>query len=245
MGNEEITWIVGALVCFVLVISAVIPTAISLTSTFNSPGTQTGELWTGTAGVAHPVTYNPVVSVVAFKNKTAYSQYNDTKIAGANGATTLKVDSYAAHGGNTWDNVTIQFTIAGINATNNVTWVAGTCNAANKTWTTSPQTYTDINSSCLTPGSTLTFTFTNKTLSEENMVNVTNITMNYSRYTDSTEYTLASASGQFTPTNSGYYYTSYTYGTATTGSTGSIMLLLPLVIAAVLLVIFMRSSGVF
>jgi hypothetical protein len=241
----DIKWLIGALVVFVLAITVIIPTAITSGNNVTPQGTASAELWEGTAATAHPVTYKPVVSVTAFKKAVVHTTYNDTKLVGANGARTLNYDLYTANSGTGWDDINITFTIAGINATNNVTWVAGTCRPQNATWTTSPQTYT-VASSCLSvPGTWITFTFTNKTLSETNIVNVTNITMSYFAYDDNSAYTLASAAGEFTPTATGNYYTSYTYGSTSSTSTQIVLLLLPLLIAVVVLLLFIRSSGMF
>jgi hypothetical protein len=241
---DELKWLIGALIVCVLVITVLIPTTVTLASSFTAVGTATGELWTGTAATAHAVTYTPVVSVVAFKNKTYYSQYNDTVVINGSGSRTLRLDTYAAHGGNDWDNLTITFQLQRVNATNNITWVGGTCSPGgyNTTFTSNTYTLSNADSTCLTPGANLVFTFANTT-ADETGANVTNITLNYSRYVDSSQYTLASAAGEFTPTNSGYYYTSYTYGTGVTGGTLALVLVLPLLIAAVLLVLFLKSSG--
>jgi hypothetical protein len=252
MGNE-LNWLIGALIVAVLVITVIIPTTVTLTSSFTAPGTATAELWTGTAATAHLMANTPpIASVTTFKKAASYSQYNDTKINVGNstGNTHLHilVDSFAAHSSATWDNLTVVFTLQGINATNNVTWTVGDCNAANKTWITSPQTYSDIDSTCLTPGSPLTFSFVNKTAVEGadlTGTNVTNVTITYQRYLDNTAYTLDSAAGKITPTLTGYYYTSYTYGTGVTGSTLALVVLLPLLIAVVFFMIFMKSSGMF
>jgi hypothetical protein len=240
----DLKWLIGALVCFVIVIGVLIPTTITAGNEVTPAGTATGELWTGTAATAHASAFKPVASVTAFKKEARHTIYNDTVLVGGHGTVTLYIDPYTVATGEAWNNINFTFTLKGLNATNNVTWVAGTCRPANATWTSSPQSYTDVASTCLTPGSTLTFTFTNKT-SQENETNVTNVTLLYSTYDDSSAYALASASGEFTPTASGYYYMSYTYGNQSGTSTQMLVLLLPLVIAAALLVIFLKTSGLF
>ena len=46
-------------------------------------------------------------------------------------------------------------------------------------------------------------------------------------------------------TNSGYFYTSYTYGTGVTGGTLALVLVLPLLIAVAFFLLLVKSSGVF
>ena len=250
----DLKWLIGALVCFVIVISVLIPTTITTGNAITPAGTATAELWTGTAGAAHAVAFKPVASVTAFKKAASYSQYNDTKInvgnATGNNHLHILIDSYAAHSSATWDNLTVTFTLQGVNATNNVTWVGGTCSPGgfNTTFITNSYTLVDADSTCITPGGVLTFNFVNKTAVEGADLtgsNVTNVTITYQRYVTSGAYTLESAAGAFTPTTSGHYYTSYTYGNQSGTSTQVLVLLLPLLIAAVLLVIFLRSSGLF
>ena len=242
MGNDSITWLVGALVVLVLAIQVVIPTAITSAASVQTTGTATGELWSGTAATAHSMTYSPITEVTAFKKAASYSQYNDTKLSGP-GNRSITIDGYAAHSSATWDNLTVVFTLAGVNATNNITWTVGTCNAANKTWITSPQTYADIDSTCLTPGGALVFNFVNQTA--QLGANVTNITVTYQRYVDNTAYTLSGANGQITPTLTGKYYTTYLYGTTTNNTVNVVLLLLPLLIAVVVLLLLLKSSGMF
>jgi hypothetical protein len=157
----------------------------------------------------------PIISLSWFGKAgavSAYSQYNDTKLAGAKGAITITIDPKAAHGGNAWNNVTVVFTLQGVNATNTVTWVAGTCRGANATWNSGPtQTYTDIDSTCLTPGGVLTFNFVNATTQSPS--NVTNVTITYNRYVTNSAYTKNDAAGTITPTLGGNYQVTYTYGT--------------------------------
>jgi hypothetical protein len=242
---KELVWLVGVLVCVVLVIGAVIPAAISVTSNFNVQGTSTGELFTGAAATANTMTYKPIVSVTAFKKAAIVTTYNDTKKA-ISGSTVVNVliDSYAAHGGVAWEGVNVTFTMEGLNTTNTIRWVTGGCNVgANKTWTSSPQTYSDIASTCLTPGANLAFTFVN--VSDGLLQNVTNVSVTYLRYVDNTAYTLDSGAGKITPTLAGYYYATYTYGTGVTASTLALVILLPLLIAVVLFMLFMKSSGMF
>ena len=241
MADDKLMWLIGALVCAILVITVVIPTAVSSASNFNAQSSATGELFTGVAATPSTMTYNPIVSITAFKKAAVVTTYNDTKLAGANGVVNVLIDSYAAHGAAAWEGVNVTFTLQGVNTTNNVTWVTGTCNFANKTWTSTPQTYTDIEASCLTPGANLAFNFVNRTLGAP--ANVTNVSVTYFRYVDNTAYTLDSAAGKITPTASGYYYASYTYGTGVTGGTLALVIVLPLLIAVAFLMLFLKSSG--
>jgi hypothetical protein len=141
----------------------------------------------------------PIISLSWFGKAgavSAYSQYNDTKLAGAKGAITITIDPKAAHGGNAWNNVTVVFTLQGVNAT----------------WNSGPtQTYTDIDSTCLTPGGVLTFNFVNATTQDPS--NVTNVTITYNRYVTNSAYTKNDAAGTITPTLGGNYQVTYTYGT--------------------------------
>ena len=243
MGDNQIVWLIGVLVVAVLAVQVVIPTAITAAAGVTTTGTATGELDTGTALTPFSLSYYPVTSITAFKKAAVITVYNDTKLAGARGAVTVPIDAYAANGGVAWEGVNITFTLQGVNATNNVTWVTGTCRGGNATWISSPQAYTAIASTCLTPGSTLTFNFVNTTL--EDPSNVTNVSVTYYRYVDNTAYTLSGANGQITPTLGGYYYTSYGYGTTTNNTVNVVLLLLPLLIAVVVLMLFLKSSGFF
>lgn len=243
VGDNQIVWLIGALVVFVLAIQVVIPAAIAAATSVQTTGTATGELHTGTAATAFGLTYFPVTSVTAFKKDALITSYNDTPLVGANGVVNVPIDAYAAHGGVAWEGVNITITMEGINATNNVTWVAGPCRAANVTWITSPQTYNAIASSCLTPGANLALTFVNHSTVDEYVTNVTNVSVSYFRYVDNTAYTLTSANGEITPTASGYYYTSYAYGTTQNNTVNVVLLLLPLLIAVVVLVLFLQSAG--
>lgn len=173
--------------------------------------TSSGELFTGVAATALP-TAGSVISVSSFSKAGAissYNQYNATPLVGGTGAINIVLDSEAAHGGNTWDNLTVDFTLQGLNATNTIRWVTGTCNGANKTWITNTQTYTDISSACLVPGGTLTFNFVNAT-DGVNIANVTNVSITYNRYVATSAYTLTSG-GSLIPTASGNYKTTYVY----------------------------------
>jgi hypothetical protein len=187
---------------------------VSFTGNLNSGSADatTTTLFTGTAATAHALNA-PIISVSTFRKASSlsnYTQYNDTKLVGANGAVNIVLDANAAHGGNTWNNVTVTFTLEGVNTTNTVRWVNGTCNAANKTWTSTPQSYTDISSACLTPGGVLTFNFVN--VSDGLIQNVTNVSITYNRYVTNSAYTVQYAPGTVTPTATGYYQITYTYG---------------------------------
>ena len=243
--DNAIMWVIGILVVTTIAISAVLPGVLTAIAGVQVQGTATGELWTGTAATAHAMAFAPIVATTDFRKAASYSQYNDTKINVGNATPTsnhisILIDANAAHSSATWDNLSVVFTLQGANATNNVTWVLGTCNAANKTWVTSPQTYTDIDSTCLTPGSALTFNFVNVTA--QNPTNVTNVTITYQRYVTSTAYTQNLLAGTTTPTATGYYYTTYTHGTAGTGNAVVILNLVPLMIGVVILLLVITSA---
>jgi hypothetical protein len=197
---------------------------LTFTGNLNSGSapTTTTTLFTGVANTSYALNA-PIISVSTFRKASSistYTQYNDTKLVGANGAVHITLDANAAHGGNTWNNLTVDFTLQGANATNTVRWVTGTCNAANKTWTSSPQSYTDINSTCLVPGGVLTFNFVNATQAGV-IANVTNVTITYNRYVTNSAYTKNDAAGTVRPTSSGYYQIAYTYGAGGIDYTGA------------------------
>jgi hypothetical protein len=218
-GEDAGKILFGLAILVLLVTTFVAFGALFMVAFTGNLNTTSGETTTTTLfnGVpATPYQLNaPIISVSAFRKAgavSAYSQYNDTKLAGANGAVTITLDPYASHGGNTWNNLTVVFTMQGVNATNTVTWVAGTCRAVNATWNSGPtQTYTDIDSTCLTPGGVLTFNFVNATTQSPS--NVTNVTITYNRYVANTAYTKNDAAGTITPTLGGNYQVTYTYGT--------------------------------
>lgn len=246
MADNTLVWLVGALVVFVLAINVVIPAAVTAAAVVVTAGstTQTGELWDGTAATANTMAGHPVLSVTTFKSAAVHTTYNDT-VLNVPGSRTLTPDTFAAHGGFVWDYVNFTITLQGVNASNNVTWVNGTCRGANSTYTTSPQTHTNVNSTCLTPGTAFTITFANNSEAGSAVVNVTNITMTYFAYNDDTAYTYTVGGNTITPTNTGHFYTTYLYGTAADASTNAVLLLLPLLVAVVVLLLFLRSSGVF
>lgn len=155
----------------------------------------------------------------------------------ANNLTTVLLDTIYNTTANFPNNLT-NISLTAAYGADNVTWLTG-CGYANRSVSNGANTWNGMDSTCLGAANySLTFAITGPS-------NVTNVTVRYLNYTDNTDYSLASASGQITPTATGYYSTSYAYGTGVTSSTNALMLLLPLAIAAVVLVLFLRSSGMF
>lgn len=183
--------------------------------TSNPETTVSNQEFTGTAATAYTLNA-PIISVTTFQKAATTTGTNVTKITVNSSVSTknmsIVIDAAAANGGQPWSNLTVVFGLEGLNQTNNITWLAGGCNAANKTWVAdTKQTYTDINSTCLTPGGKLTFLFANTSLGEPS-TNVTSINITYSKYSTSTAYTLQAAAGTVTPTASGNYKVTYVYG---------------------------------
>jgi hypothetical protein len=244
--SEKIVWLIGVLLIAVMAITVIIPTAItSASSAVTSIGSST-ETFAGTAATPYSTTYKPIQSVTLFKNGAGTYTANTTvvNVNVTNAVVRVPIDAYASNSGGAWDKVNITFTLTGINATSNVTWVNGTCNGANKTWTSASQSYSDILSSCLTPGSDLVFTFANASGSTTQTANVTMVNVTYIKYSDSTAYTSDLLAGKLTPTASGYYYTAYAFGTTVAGSTSALLFLIPLLIAVVVLMLMIKTSGV-
>ena len=237
--GKELVWLIGALVVFVLVIGVVIPTTVTLASSFDSQGTATGETWVGTASTAHAMTYSPIVSVTDFrKSINATTAVNTTDISGNasdNVSETFTFSSIFDDGTVTGAKYDLNYTTV-VGAGSNVSVYVGSKKIAELTttnvWTALGRVSTEVESGIIT------FVFNG-----ENVSYVDNVSIRYQHFNTSTAYTLASASGQITPTASGGYYTTYTYGTGVTGGTLAIVLVLPLMIAAVLLILFIRSSG--
>jgi hypothetical protein len=179
-----------------------------------SADTTTTTAFTGTA--ATPSQLNaPIISVTSFMKAASITTNHSTPLVVNLTAqnVTIPIDANAIHSGIAWNNLTVSFLVAGANSTTNVTWVTGTCNAANKTWAAAGlQTYTDIDSSCLTPGGNLVLNFVNKTVAGQIAPNITEVNVTYQRYVTNSAYTKNDAVGQVTPTASGYYQITYTYG---------------------------------
>jgi len=187
--------------------------------TASAPTTVTNQEFAGTNLTAYALNGAPIISLSKFQKAATSTVQNSTKIsivsASAANNMSFVIDANAANGGQAWSNLTVEFGLeGGINASNTITWKAraGNCNAADKTWTsTTKQTYTDINSTCLTPGAYLTFVFANTSAGTPSL-NVTSINITYSIYATNTAYTLQNSVGTITPTLTGKYRTSYVYG---------------------------------
>jgi len=185
--------------------------------TASAPTTVTNQEFAGTNLTAYALNGAPIISLSKFQKAAQNTTgTNATKITVNSSVTTknmtIQLNANAANGGQPWSNLTIEFGLEGLNQSNNITWLAGNCNAANKTWVANTkQTYNDINSTCLTPGGQLTFVFANTSLGAPS-TNVTSINITYSIYATNTAYTLQNSAGTITPTATGYYRTSYVYG---------------------------------
>ena len=184
--------------------------------TSSAPTTVNNQEFAGTNLTAHALNGAPIISLSKFQKAATTTGTNVTKIsivsAAASNNMSITLDADTANRGQAWSNLTVVFGLEGLNQTNNITWLAGTCNAANKTWTANTkQTYNDINSTCLTPGGKLTFVFANTSVGTPSL-NVTSINITYSKYATNTAYTLQDTVGTITPTLSGNYRVSYVYG---------------------------------
>ena len=239
--DNPVLWFVGLLVVAIIVVTIVIPTALTTINTVDVTGSTSAELWTGTAATAHTMANVPLVAVTTFKKAATVTTVNTTALVGANGVVRLLIDPYAAHDGTAWNNVNITVNNSGANTTTNLTWVVGTCNTVNKTISSgASNVWNGIASTCLTPGSNLVLTFVNHTTTGEDAPNVTGVSISYLRYVDNTAYTLQAGAGTITPTATGYYYTSYTYGTVGSTTSKTVLLLVPLLIALALLLIVLK-----
>jgi hypothetical protein len=239
--EKELMWLIGALVVFVLVINVVIPTAISSASNFNAAGTATGEQWNGTASAVHTMTYLPLVSVTDFRLSTVTSQYNDSAIAGNSSVNTTSSRYFTLSNLDTGTvsgkllNVTVVSTVAAAGANYTIYYNGarlGTVSASGTdTWNS------------LTPASSVNITIVR---AGENATTISNVTVRYNYFATNTNYTVTSTSAaQLTPTVTGTFYTTYTYGTGVTGGTLAVVLILPLMIAVVVFLLFIKSAGVF
>lgn len=243
--ESKLMWLIGALVCFVLVIQVVIPAAFTSAAAIDPQGTATGETWNGTASTVHTMSYTPIAAVTTFALATAADSATNTSDITGNGSTnTSTVETFTlltplddgAVSGRTY-NVTFDAIVL---PGTNISLYYGTnylgAATANGTQTIS------ISAAYLAASTDLNFTFG----SGDNISTVDNVTIHYSYFATNTNYSITDyAQGYITPTVTGTFYTSYTYGTATSTSVSAIMLLLPLVIAFVLLVLFLKSSGYF
>ncbi len=156
----------------------------------------------------------PIISLTSFAKSASNLTTNATitPIITQTTNITLPIAANAVHNGEQWSNVTFTFELLGANATQTIIWIPGACNAANKTWSTSTlQTYTGINSSCLTPGSTLALYFANTSTDGSFHQNITRVNVTYLKYVTSGAYTLVTTTGVITPTTDGHYEVSYTY----------------------------------
>ena len=244
--DNMIPWLIGVLVCAIIVITVVIPTTTNVSNTVATIGTNTGELFAGTAATPHTTVKYPIVAVTAFKTAFVTVGTNTTTIVNSTGTGIIPIDSFAANDGSSWNAVNVTFNYTTANSTDNFTWIAGTCNPTNLTFATSTTaTTSSINSTCLTPGGNLVFTFVNNTHGTDKPVNITGESISYFKYADNSSYTVSLSTGQITPTYTGYDYASYSYGSGITTNTFSLILLLPLLIAVVLFMAFLKSSGYF
>lgn len=236
MADSKLMWLIGALVVLVLAIQVVIPTAITSASSFNAQGTATGETWNGTASVVHTMSYGPIVSVDDFRLSTYTSTYNDTLLASNDSAnetavfTLSNLDDGTVSGSGV--NITTIFEIGeGSNVTVYRNGVYMAAITSSSTHTFGP--YTELTSPL-----TLMYIFNG-----DNVSNVTNTTITYPYFATNTNYTVDTALGAITPTVTGTFYTTYTYGTGITGATLAVVLVLPLLVAVVVLVLIMKTGG--
>jgi hypothetical protein len=243
MAEDKLVWLIGALVCIVIVIGTIIPATITAASGgYNLYQSVTGELFAGTAATAYTASNYPIVSVTTFGLATPVAATNTTQknVSGAGGVMYVALGNQA-HSGSAWDafNVSLNYTLSA--TTDNLTWIQGNgCTNGNQTLTSNNATFTGLNSSCL--NNPMAFSFKGNGTTD----NITKIEVDYYNYTASSAYTLNAGSGQVTPTATGEYYISYTYGTGTNISTVTLVLvILPLLIAVVLLMLFLKSSGMF
>ena len=238
--EEHIVWLVGALLVFVLAIQVVIPAATTAASGVNVVGTNTGETWNGTAASAHALANHPIVSVTDFRNSTFASAYNDTSIAGNSSVNTTTSRIF-----------TLSTPIdTGTVSANKVTVVVKSTLGTGS----NVSVYANGNFLGVTTGPTDTWSGVananpfNVTLVRggANLSTVSNVTITYPYFAANTNYSVSNAAnGQVTPTITGTFYTTYTYGTGTTVTTYNVILLLPLLIAVVVLMLFLKSSGYF
>lgn len=166
--------------------------------------TSTDELFTGVAA-SQFTTAGSVVSISSFSAAAPITAFSaDVPIATAIGSANITANAQAEHSGASWGNVNITINVSQ-GSGDIVTWVAGTCNAANKTLANASNAYYAISSSCLTPGSNVSFKFDNNGTD----ANVTSIRMVYEYYAPSAAYSLSS--GVVTPSANGHYKMTYEY----------------------------------
>jgi hypothetical protein len=238
--GDELKWLIGALVISVLVITVIIPTTMNLSSSFNAQGSA-NDIFIGTAATPHTLSYSPVVGVSAFRISTNTTTptnatvltYNASLNATEHPALNARFDNGAVTG------ATYDLTYSAVvGAGANVTVYVGTVNIATISTSTN-WSHGGRASSELVPG-TVTFVFNGA-----NASSISNVSVRYQYFNDSTAYAINTGVGTVTPTASGGYYMDYTYGTGVTGSTLALVLLLPLLIAVVFFMLFMKSSGMF
>jgi hypothetical protein len=217
--NDAGKYLFAVAILVLLVTTFVAFGALFMTSFVGSLNTGSADATTTTtfAGVAAtPHQLNaPIISVASFKKAQNMVMYYDVATLVINSTTqvNLPIDADAAHDGAAWNNINISITSQATNSTTNITWIAGTCNAANKSIATSTtNTWTGIASTCLSPGNNLVIYLTNNTIAGQAAPNVTNVSVSYFKYVTNSAYTLQTSAGTITPTASGYYKTTYTYG---------------------------------
>lgn len=207
-GVAILVLIVTVLVAFGAMFMVAFTGSLQSTSADTAASTQ----FTGTAATAYQL--SAPISAISFFGSHARTYVIDNTVTLINTSSrtvTLAIDSQAANNGVAWSNINISINSTS-NASSNASWLIGTCNGVNKSLSTlGTDTWTAINSSCLTPGGNLVLTFANKTTAGET-VNVTGVMVSYFRYVSSAAYTSNAAAGTITPTASGYYKVTYTYG---------------------------------
>jgi hypothetical protein len=214
---EESGKILMAAVILVLLVTTFVAFGALFMVTFSgslstaSADATTTTVFTGSPGVDAQLNA-PIISIGYFGKAENIKVINTTGITGANGHIHFMIDSHAANGAANWEKINVTINSTGANSTTNYTWIAGDCRGSNVTGTGSPETWTSITASCLTPGAQITLNFVNTTTAGEAPANITNVQLSYFRYVANTAYSSNLPAGTVTPFLAGYYQTTYTYG---------------------------------
>ena len=236
--DSAIMWVIGILVVTTIAISAVLPGVLTAIAGVETQGTATGEVFIGTAATAHAMAYKPIVAVSSFmKSLNATTSTNATVLT--QNASTNATERPLLNAD--WDNGLV--TGAGydlrysavIGAGSNVTVIVGNTTIATIS-TSANWSHNGNPSSQLIPG-TVTFRFNGA-----NESSISNVSVRYQYFQTSTAYTTQAAAGTLTPTASGGYKASYTYGTAGTGNAVIVLNLVPIMIGVVILLLVITSA---
>jgi hypothetical protein len=238
MGSFDgaIIWAIGLLVVMTIAITAVLPGVLTAIDGSDVTGTATGEVWAGTAATAHAMDSKPIIEVTDFRKSAYLTSYNDTKISGnasVNNSTSVPFTFTTPIDTTADSNLTVNIskgTGSAVNVSINGVFL-GAASGGVETWKTANLIATNP--------AVITFTMTGANIS-----NVTNVSVKYGQFATNTNYSITSKqAGTITPTVSGTFYTTYTYGTTGTYGMKLILDLVPLMIGVILLLLVITSSG--